>query len=169
MFSTACKIDDLPDNLNAVVISHNHYDHLDYNSVSALHKRYKDGLHWFVPQDMGSWFTSNFGIAKGNVHELTWWQEANLPGTDVNFVLTPSNHWGRRGLFDENKALWGSWAVIGPKNRFWFGGDTAYSDVFKQIGKKFGPFNLAAIPIGAFEPRWFMKHVHVNPSKNMSM
>ncbi len=88
-----------------------------------------------------------------------------MPGTDVKFVLTPSNHWGRRGLLDENKALWGSWAVIGPKTRFWFGGDTAYSDVFKQIGKKLGPFNLAAIPIGAYEPRWIMKGVHVNPSK----
>lgn len=85
------------------------------------------------------------------------------------FVLTPSNHWGRRGAFDENKALWGSWAVIGPHNRFWFGGDTAYSDGFKQIGEKYGPFNIAAIPIGAYEPRWFMKFVHVNPGKNVEL
>lgn len=66
-----------------MVISHNHYDHLDYNSVKDLHKKYQNGLHWFVPKDMGSWFTGNFDIAKENVHELTWWEEKNLPGTDT--------------------------------------------------------------------------------------
>jgi L-ascorbate metabolism protein UlaG (beta-lactamase superfamily) len=67
--------------------------------------------------------------------------------------MTPANHWGRRGLFDENKMLWGSWAVIGRdgKTKFWFGGDTAYCNAFKQIGEKLGPFNLAAIPIGEHE------------------
>ncbi len=147
-----------------MVISHNHYDHLDHRSVSLLHKKYKDRLHWFVPQDLGSWFTSKFSINKNNIHELTWWQEATLPGTEVKFVLTPANHGCRRGLCDEDEVLWGSWAVIGPRNRFWFGGDTAYADVFKQIGKKYGPFNLSAIPIGAYDPRWFMSHYHIDPS-----
>ena len=77
--------------------------------------------------------------------------------------MTPSNHNCRRGLFDADKALWGSFAVIGPNNRAWFAGDTAYADVFSQIGNKYGPFDMAAIPIGAYHPWWFMKYFHVNP------
>ena len=105
-------------------------------------------------------------------------------------VMTPSNHGCRRGLFDEDKALWGGWAVIGPKHkyilcerirnlksekknisclyyyvRFWFGGDTAYSDVFEQIGRRLGPFDISAIPIGAYYPYWFMRFVHVDPEE----
>ena len=72
----------------------------------------------------------------------------------ARIVFTPGNHFSRRGLLDHNKALWGSWLVIGSKgSKFWFGGDTAYSDVFKQIGKRFGPIDLSAIPIGAYNPR----------------
>ena len=99
---------------------------------------------------------------------MVWWQQAELKQDDIRvnhtkIVFTPTNHWGRRGVFDENKALWGSWAVIGKNgNKFWFGGDTGYSDVFKQIGKKFGPFQLSAIPIGAYKPRKIMKMFHVN-------
>jgi len=163
----ACNVSELPRKLHAVVISHNHYDHLDYNSVQALHARYGDSLQWFVPADMGAWFEDNHGVKAENVHELTWWQEKRLPGhPNVTLALTPSNHWGRRGPMDENKALWGSWAIMGPKHRFWFGGDTGYSDGFTQIGRRYGPFDLSAIPIGAYEPRWFMKFVHVNPGKH---
>ena len=79
----ACDIGELPEKVDAVVISHNHYDHLDYNSVASLSKRYKDKLHWFVPKDMGSWFTGNFQIKEENVHELVWWEEKTLPGSDV--------------------------------------------------------------------------------------
>ena len=116
--STACTIAELPPELRAVVISHNHYDHLDYNSVNDLHAKYGSDLHWFVPKDMGSWFTGNFGIQSANVHELVWWEREVVPGTNTSIVLTPSNHWGRRGPFDENKALWGSYAIIGPQNRY---------------------------------------------------
>lgn len=84
-------------------------------------------------------------------------------------MLTPANHWGRRGIFDEYSCLWGSWAVIGPENRFWFGGDTAYSDVFKQIGKKLGPFDISAVPIGAYSPRDILRFVHVNPDEAVSI
>jgi N-acyl-phosphatidylethanolamine-hydrolysing phospholipase D len=163
----ACTVGGLPDGLDAVVISHDHYDHLDINSVVQLHERYGNDLHWFVPVSIGKWLQTNVGVADANVHELTWWQEARHPRKpEVSLVLTPSNHWCKRGLLDTNKNLWGSWAVIGPHHRFWFGGDTAYAaEAFRQIGQKLGPFDLAAIPIGAYNPRWFMQWVHVNPEE----
>ena len=84
----------------------------------------------------------------------------------AKIIYTPANHFSRRGAFDMNTSLWGSWAVIGSKgHKFWFGGDTAYSDVFKQIGKRFGPFDFSAIPIGAYDPRKTMQFVHVNPDQ----
>ncbi len=82
-FLTACDVEQLPPKVDAVVISHTHYDHLDYNSVKQLNKRYGKKLHWFVPMDMGSWLCDNFGMGKQNVHELTWWQEKELPGSKV--------------------------------------------------------------------------------------
>jgi len=173
----ACTIDELPDVIDAVVISHTHYDHLDLNSVRQLHQRYKDQLHWFVPRDTRSWFES-IGISNDNIHDMVWWQSKTLPlsagksqdlasGNDgARIVFTPGNHWSGRGILDRNKALWGSWLVIGSKgSKFWFGGDTGYSDVFKQIGKKYGPIDLSAIPIGAYNPRPTMKFVHVDPEE----
>ena len=130
--------------------------------------RYGDNVHWFVPSGSGSFFT-DVGIQ--NLHEMVWWEKFDLKPNNqrvnhTKIVFTPTNHWSRRGVFDENKALWGSWTVIGKHgNKFWFGGDTGYSDVFKQIGKKLGPFQLSAIPIGAYKPRKIMKYVHVNTNE----
>ena len=92
----------------------------------------------------------NFGIPRLII--VTYW---SLISDSARIVFTPGNHWsGRFPPLDRNKALWGSWLVVGSKgSKFWFGGDTAYSDVFKQIGKKFGPIDLSAIPIGAYNPR----------------
>ena len=157
----ACSVSQLPERLDAVVISHTHYDHMDEDSILKLHSKYGQALKWFVPSGSGVDFRAH-GIT--NVREMVWWQEQVDKQTSV--VFTPSNHWSRRGLMDENKALWGSWAVIGRNgSKFWFGGDTAYSDVFAQIGRKFAPFHLAAIPIGAYFPRETMKFVHVNPEE----
>ncbi len=79
----ACDVSRLPERLDAVVVSHNHYDHLDSGSVRDLHRRYGDGLRWYVPMDMKSWFTGNFGISEGSIREMVWWEEETLPGTDV--------------------------------------------------------------------------------------
>ena len=163
----ACSVSDLPNTLDAVVISHTHYDHLDTLSVRDLHERYGDQLHWFVPSGLQKWLTKKFKVSSENVHELEWWEEVSMPGKpDVKFILTPSNHWCTRMPWDRNKILWGSWAIIGPKFRYWFAGDTAYAnEAFKQIGERYGPFDLAAIPIGAYNPRWYMRYVHVNPEE----
>ena len=160
----ACKVSELP-NITAVVISHNHYDHLDINTVSKL-SRLQPNIQWFVPAGLGKWMLDNTEARPETVRELTWWQEVELEEAGgLRFVFTPANHWCKRGLSDDNKVLWGSWAVLGPSNRFWFGGDTGYCEAFKHIGDTYGPFDLAAIPIGAYQPNWFMKYQHVHPGE----
>lgn len=149
-----CAVDELP-NIDAVCISHDHYDHLDLKTVKGLNQRFGECLHWFVPMGLKSWMI-NAGCK--NVTELEWWEEMEFPkhksnGSATKFVFTPTQHWCRRSLTDENKVLWGSWTVIGPRHRFFFAGDTGYCKGFKQIGKQYGPFDFAAIPIGAYKPR----------------
>ena len=147
--------------IDVVVISHNHYDHLDQETVRAL----GNSPHWFVPLANGRWFAEQ-GIT--HVTELDWWQGARLGQLQV--MATPSQHWSKRGLFDTNESLWASWVVQWPDYKFWFAGDTGYNEVqFKQIGERAGPFDLAAIPIGAYSPRWFMQTQHVNPDEAVTV
>ncbi|XP_043569774.1 N-acyl-phosphatidylethanolamine-hydrolyzing phospholipase D isoform X2 [Chiloscyllium plagiosum] len=157
-----CTVAQLP-KIDAVVISHTHYDHLDYNTVLSLNERFGGDLRWFVPLGLLDWMQK---CGCENIIELDWWEENCVPGHDeVTFVFTPVQHWSKRTVTDDNKVLWGSWCVLGPWNRFFFAGDTGYCVAFEQIGKRYGPFDLAAIPIGAYEPRWFMKYNHVNPEE----
>ena len=149
-------VSELP-NIDAVCISHNHYDHLDVQTVKDLNARFLENLHWFVPVGLKQWMVDT-GCA--NVVELDWWDEYLLEkklddekSASMRFVFTPTKHWCNRGLLDRNKVLWGSWTVLGPRYRYYFAGDTGYCDAFKQIGKRFGPIDVAAIPIGAYEPR----------------
>ncbi|CAB4011288.1 N-acyl-phosphatidylethanolamine-hydrolyzing phospholipase D-like [Paramuricea clavata] len=162
-----CTVDELP-NIDAVCISHNHYDHLDVQTVQDLNVRFPN-INWFVPAGLKDWM-SQTGVTK-NVSEYEWWGEkeisktANDKTTIMKFVFTPTKHWCNRGVFDRNRVLWGSWTMIGPRYRVYFGGDTAYCKGFKEIGHKYGPFDLAAIPIGAYEPRKTMEKQHVNPEE----
>uniref|UniRef100_A0A673MIU7 N-acyl-phosphatidylethanolamine-hydrolyzing phospholipase D n=1 Tax=Sinocyclocheilus rhinocerous TaxID=307959 RepID=A0A673MIU7_9TELE len=143
-----CTIEQLP-RLDAVVISHTHYDHLDADSVAALNARFGSSLRWFVPLGLAEWMQKT---GCENVTELDWWVGSRIPGHDnVTFFCTPAQHWCKRTPVDDNKALWGSWTVVGPYCRFFFTGDTGYCSAFKEIGKRFGPFDLAAIPIGAVQ------------------
>lgn len=153
-----CTVNELP-RIDAVCISHDHYDHLDVKTVKELHQRFGDQLKWYVPNGLKSWMAS---CGCKNAVELEWWEEAELSKkTDaeiqshstVKFVFTPTQHWCRRSATDKNQVLWGSWTILGPKHRFFFAGDTGYCKGFKQIGKRFGPFDFAAIPIGAYKPR----------------
>lgn len=134
---------------------------------------------------LADWFNR---VGCENVVSLNWWEEncvadksdgtclsclpvllilleIRAPLFAVSFVFTPCQHWSKRTLTDDNKSLWGSWVIKGPKFRFFFAGDTGYCDIFKQIGLVYGPFDVAAIPIGSYEPRWYMKHQHVNPEE----
>ncbi|XP_066524519.1 N-acyl-phosphatidylethanolamine-hydrolyzing phospholipase D [Hoplias malabaricus] len=158
----ACSIAQVP-HVDAVLISHTHYDHLDSSSVASLNSRFGAELRWFVPLGLLDWMRKN---GCENVIELDWWEENCVPGHDsITFVCTPAQHWCKRTPTDDNRALWGSWCVLGPNNRFFFAGDTGYCSVFEEIGKRFGPFDLAAIPIGAYLPRGIMKSQHVDPEE----
>ena len=108
-------------------------------------------MYWFVPLGVKHWMES---CGCKTVKELDWWEEAKIPGKDdVVFACVPAQHWCRRTALDGNKALWCGWCILSPQERFYFAGDTGYCPAFKQIGHRYGPFDLAAIPIGAYEPR----------------
>jgi N-acyl-phosphatidylethanolamine-hydrolysing phospholipase D len=152
-----------------VLISHNHYDHLDKNSVQALAKSPLGAPLFIVPLGIKPWMES-LGITK--VVELDWWESRSVGG--VEFHFTPVQHWSARGLGDRFQTLWGGWAVFAPDLHWYFSGDTGYSQDFSDTRKRFAPrqaeaqgggFDLALLAVGAYEPRWFMKEQHVNPAE----
>lgn len=156
-------VEELPA-IDYVIISHNHYDHLDAFSIEHLGNQ----PQYIVPLGLKEWFV-DLGIDAARVHELDWWQHwAEGP---IRFTATPCQHWSGRGLFDRNQTLWASWMLewslnSNSKRTIWFGGDTGYNNVqFKQIGEKWPQVDLALIPIGAYAPRWFMQASHVNPEE----
>ena len=153
-------MDDLPP-IDFVLISHNHYDHLDLPTLIALAKRSSDTT-FFVPLGNAELLRKK-GIE--NVKELDWGDTATYKG--VNIHCLPSQHWSKRSLTDDHKALWSSWAVTGEERRFYFSGDTGYFSGFEDIGRQLGPFDLAAVPIGAYEPQAMMRESHMNPEEAM--
>ena len=152
-------LSELP-HIDVVVISHNHYDHLDQDSVRRLAEQRGGSPRFFVPLGLKDWFARR-GIS--DVQEMDWWEQRDYKGLEVHFV--PVQHWSRRTLADENQTLWGGWVLRHPQLSFFFAGDTGYSRDFGDIRKKFGGFDLAAIPIGAYAPRWFMQIMHLDPAE----
>ncbi len=152
------RMEDLPP-IDFVVVSHNHYDHLDLPTLRALSQRSAETV-FYVPLGNGELLRSQ-RIA--NVKELDWGETAVYKGTTIHCL--PSQHWSKRSLADDQKALWSSWAVTGAKRRFYFAGDTGYFPGFEIIGASLGPFDLAAVPIGAYEPRAMMQESHMNPEE----
>jgi N-acyl-phosphatidylethanolamine-hydrolysing phospholipase D len=153
-------LDDLPP-IDFVVVSHNHYDHLDLGTLVTLAERNPD-TRFFLPLGNGRLLVEK-GIANARVEELDWGETREHEGVVVHCL--PAQHWSRRGLGDEGKALWASWAVTGPERRFYFAGDTGYFDGFVRIAAAFGRFDLAAVPIGAYLPVAMMKAAHLNPEE----
>ena len=151
-------LEDLPA-IDFVVISHNHYDHLDLPTLRKLSTLNPETV-FFAPQGNGDLLRKN-GIDQ--VQELNWGDTADYKGTTIHCL--PTQHWSKRSLTDTRKALWSSWAVMGTERRFYFAGDTGYFDGFKEIGSKLGPFDLAAVPIGAYEPNAMMEASHMNPEE----
>jgi L-ascorbate metabolism protein UlaG (beta-lactamase superfamily) len=148
-------IDDLPP-IDVVLISHNHYDHLDEDSVRRLAAR-SPSPRFLVPLGLESWFA---GIGIENVEEMDWWQDTREGAVTITFV--PVQHWSRRTLIDRDQTLWGGWSIDGEGLRVIHLGDTGYSRDFRDIGERLGPFDLALIPIGAYAPRWFMGAKHLD-------
>jgi N-acyl-phosphatidylethanolamine-hydrolysing phospholipase D len=149
-------LEDLPA-IDLVVISHNHYDSLDLDALQALARRGPE-TRFLVPLGDGDLLRSK-GIER--VEEFDW--SETLSAGSVTVHCLPSQHWSQRGLFDERRSLWASWAVIGPSRRFFFVGDSGYFPGFERIGSALGPFDLAAVPIGAYEPVRMMRPFHMDP------
>jgi N-acyl-phosphatidylethanolamine-hydrolysing phospholipase D len=145
--------------IDFVVISHNHYDHLDLATLTALAAR-DARTRFFVP-------LGNAGLLEGegiaNVSELDWGDHVDLG--DVRITCLPTQHWSSRGISDERQALWSSWAVTSSDRRFYFAGDTGAFAGFESIGRALGPFDVAALPIGAYLPVAMMKPFHLNPEE----
>ena len=145
--------------IDYVVISHDHYDHLDRTAVSLL----GDGPFYLVPLRLKAWFVEN-GVSTTRVSELDWWDQADFP--DIRFQAMPAQHWSGRGPFGRRKTLWASWLIELDGTKLWFAGDTGYNPVqFKEIGRATGGVDVALIPIGGYVPRWFMGPYHVNPEE----
>jgi L-ascorbate metabolism protein UlaG (beta-lactamase superfamily) len=145
--------------IDAVLVSHNHYDHMDLPTLVRLHRR--DRPRFVVP--LGNARTlASAGI--DGVVELDWWREAKI-GDDASVTLVPVQHWSGRSLFDRRRALWGGFYIRrGPATAF-FAGDTGYGEHFAMIRERLGSPDLSLLPIGAYEPRWFMKDQHINPEE----
>ncbi len=166
LVSAVPSLDELPP-VDGVLLSHDHFDHLDRPTVDALRERYGSGLVWFTPLGFRSWLQRR-GVSA--VVERDWWQEAHLPGGGYRAVCLPARHWTRRSPAGTNRRLWSSWAVVpgtddGSGFRVYFGGDSGYGPAFGEIGASLGPFDASLLPIGAYEPRWFMEPAHMNPEE----
>ena len=150
----AVALAQLPDPRLAV-ISHNHYDHLDEDTVMGL----SAGVHWLVPKGLAAWFE-----ARGRkVSELDWWQSVS----DGPWTLTcvPMQHWSRRWGQAKNETLWCGWLIEGHGSRYFFAGDSGYFHGFAEIGRQLGPIDVALLPIGAYAPRWFLGYQHMAPEE----
>ena len=149
--------------LDVVVISHNHYVHLDEYRIRQISK-HQPNVKFLVPLGLSS-LLIEWGVA--DVTELDLWQSVIVKG--VTFQPTPVQHWSKRSAFDRNKTLWDGWMTKWEDFSFYFTGDTGYSDDFKEVSKRLGRPDLAAIPIGAYEPREFMKSSHINPEEAVAV
>jgi L-ascorbate metabolism protein UlaG (beta-lactamase superfamily) len=143
--------------VDAVLLSHDHYDHLCYPTVRALAKT---GVPFITSLGVGAHLEA-FGVPPERITELEWWQSHRLPGTDVEITAAPSQHFSGRGLKDRNATLWSSLVVRSPHHRVFFSGDTGLTDQYAEIGARLGPFDLVLLEVGAFHPSW--GDIHLGP------
>jgi N-acyl-phosphatidylethanolamine-hydrolysing phospholipase D len=162
--------------IHYVIISHNHYDHLDLYTIRQIGKFFPQ-VKWIVPKKVKAWFLRKLPFIKNSkVIELSWWEsyaERNQGG-EICFTGVPAQHFSGRGLFDRNRSLWMGCVVemnLSKKRKsFYFAGDTGYNEFdFKEIGNTLGPFDLSLIPIGTYCPRSFMRAIHINPEESVKI
>jgi L-ascorbate metabolism protein UlaG (beta-lactamase superfamily) len=146
---------DLPP-LAALLVTHNHYDHLDAPSIARLPRE----LPVFVPAGLGGWFRRR---GHTGVREMRWWETAAAGPLAITFV--PARHWSRRRFADINRSHWGGFVVEGGGRALYHAGDTGWFDGFREIARRFPAIDLALLPIGAYAPAWFMEPHHMNPEQ----
>jgi len=149
---------DLLPPIDIVLMSHNHYDHMDKESIQKIIKKWNPS---FITLLGNKHTLEKMGVR--DVTELDWWQSIKYKGLEI--TSTPTNHFSSRGTFDRNTSLWGGFVLAGANKKIYFLGDSGYSDVFKEIGNRLGPMDLSLIPIGAYMPRWFMSPIHISPEE----
>jgi N-acyl-phosphatidylethanolamine-hydrolysing phospholipase D len=156
IMTPAIDFDELPP-VDVVLLSHNHYDHLDATTVRRIARRFPDAT-WLCPLGL-PYLLKRFGVR--NIAERDWWQ--SVKEAQFTATCTPAQHFSARGLRDRNETLWCGWVIEADSVRVFFAGDTALNPSLEDIGGLLGPFDLVMLPIGAYEPRWFMRAVHMNP------
>jgi len=157
-YSYYMNVDLMPE-LDAVLISHDHYDHLDYKTILKL----KDKVEkFYVPLSVGA-HLEKWGIPSQNIIELNWWDSIDLES--ITLVFTPSRHFSGRGLNNRFSTLWGSWVIQGSNSKVFFGGDSGYFPGFKKIGEEYGPFDLAFLECGAYNENW--AEIHMMPEETV--
>lgn len=151
-------IDEMPP-IDAVFITHDHYDHLDYQSIVKLNSKVS---HFFVPLGVGAHLV-RWGIPEEKITELNWWEEAEYKGLIV--ALTPSRHFSGRDPFNIDTTLWGGWVILGNNTRLYTSGDTGYDTHFTEIGKEYGPFDITLIEGGQYDKSW--SDIHMIPEQSV--
>ncbi len=151
---------DLP-KIDAVMISHDHYDHLVMATIQHLAAK---GTRIFVPLGVGAHLTE-WGVPESQVVELDWWQERKIGALKI--ICTPSRHYSGRDLFDRKATFWSSWSILGPRHRVYYSGDTGFSGHFQDIGDRLGPFDLSIIKIGAYGPGAPWIDIHMPPEDSI--
>ncbi|MGR5178459.1 MBL fold metallo-hydrolase [Vibrio mediterranei] len=155
---TPISLEDLPQ-IDVVVISHDHYDHLDKASVKALANKVS---HFVVPLKVGNYLVK-WGVPKNKVTELAWWESHNVNG--ITYTLTPTQHFSGRGLTDRDSTLWGGWVINSEQANVFFSGDSGYFGGFAEIGEKYGPFDFTMIETGAYNTLW--SQIHMFPEESV--
>lgn len=152
------EAEELP-HIDAVLISHDHYDHLDYGSILALKEKTD---HFYVPLGVGAHLEA-WGVTQDKIHEMAWGDEVQQD--DFTFISTPARHFSGRGLLDRNQTLWSSWVINTPTAKLYFSGDSGYGPHFSEIGAQYGPFDFAMIECGQYDPRW--EAIHMMPEQSV--
>jgi len=157
-YSNQYAVNQLPD-IDIVLISHDHYDHLEYETILALKNKVK---HFYVPLGVGA-HLEKWGVKSEKITELDWWQKAVFLNK-INLIFTPTRHFSGRGLLNRNETLWGSWSIMGKNHKVFFSGDSGYFDIFKEVGSKMGPFDLVFIENGQYNQDW--ASIHMMPEES---